>query len=180
MGTGKSQSAIAYMNAHPNDKFIYISPYQSEASRIASNCPDLHFVEPVDRDPRFQYTKTGHTRHLLGEGRNIASTHQCFKFYMPDMLDMVKEKGYTLIVDENVATIDSFTYHPGDLELAVRSGLLKENGDGYSVTDIEYTGVALAQMMRLFQSRDLYKHAVRGGREAVWFWSLPAELLSAF
>ena len=180
MGTGKSQSAIAYMNAHPNDRFIYISPFQSEANRIATNCPELDFVEPLDRKPQYQYTKTGHTRHLLLEGRNIASTHQCFKFYTPDMLEMITEQGYTLIIDENVTTIDSFVYHPDDLEIAVRGGLLREEGDTYTVTDVEYAGVALAQMMRLFKSRNLFKHKVKGGREAVWFWSLPVDLLTAF
>ena len=180
MGTGKSQSAIAYMNAHPNDRFIYISPFQSEANRIATNCPELDFVEPLDRKPQYQYTKTGHTRHLLLEGRNIASTHQCFKFYTPDMLEMITKQGYTLIIDENVTTIDSFVYHPDDLEIAVRGGLLREEGDTYTVTDVEYAGVALAQMMRLFKSRNLFKHAVKGGREAVWFWSLPVDLLTAF
>ena len=180
MGTGKSQSAIAYMNAHPNDRFIYISPFQSEANRIATNCPELDFVEPLDRKPQYQYTKTGHTRHLLLEGRNIASTHQCFKFYTPDMLEMITKQGYTLIIDENVTTIDSFVYHPDDLEIAVRGGLLREDGDTYTVTDVEYAGVALAQMMRLFKSRNLFKHAVKGGKEAVWFWSLPVDLLTAF
>lgn len=180
MGTGKSQSAIAYMNAHPNDRFIYISPFQSEANRIATNCPELDFVEPLDRKPQYQYTKTGHTRHLLLEGRNIASTHQCFKFYTPDMLEMITKQGYTLIIDENVTTIDSFVYHPDDLEIAVRGGLLREDGDTYTVTDVEYAGVALAQMMRLFKSRNLFKHKVKGGREAVWFWSLPVDLLTAF
>lgn len=180
MGTGKSQSAIAYMNAHPNDRFIYISPFQSEANRIATNCPELDFVEPLDRKPQYQYTKTGHTKHLLLEGRNIASTHQCFKFYTPDMLEMISKQGYTLIIDENVTTIDSFVYHPDDLEIAVRGGLLREDGDTYTVTDVEYAGVALAQMMRLFKSRNLFKHKVKGGREAVWFWSLPVDLLTAF
>lgn len=180
MGTGKSQSAIAYMNAHPNDRFIYISPFQSEANRIATNCPELDFVEPLDRKPQYQYTKTGHTRHLLLEGRNIASTHQCFKFYTPDMLEMITKQGYTLIIDENVTTIDSFVYHPDDLEIAVRGGLLREEGDTYTVTDVEYAGVALAQMMRLFKSRNLFKHKVKGGREAVWFWLLPVDLLTAF
>lgn len=180
MGTGKSQSAIAYMNAHPDSKFVYITPFQSEANRIVTNCPALEFVEPLDHKPQFQYTKTGHTRHLLLEGRNVASTHQCFKFYTPDMLETISRQGYTLIIDENVSTIDSFIYHPDDLQIAVRGGLLREDGDSYTVTDTQYSGVALSQMMRLFKSRNLFKHKVKGGREAMWFWSLPVDLISAF
>lgn len=180
MGTGKSQSAIAYMNAHPDSKFVYITPFQSEANRIVTNCPALEFVEPLDHKPQFQYTKTGHTRHLLLEGRNVASTHQCFKFYTPDMLETISRQGYTLIIDENVSTIDSFIYHPDDLQIAVRGGLLREEGESYTVTDTEYSGVALSQMMRLFKSRNLFKHKVKGGREAMWFWSLPVDLISAF
>lgn len=34
MGSGKSSAAITYMNEHPDDKFIYITPYLNEVKRI--------------------------------------------------------------------------------------------------------------------------------------------------
>ena len=39
MGSGKSSAAIAYMNEHPQQKFIYITPYLEEAVRIRESCP---------------------------------------------------------------------------------------------------------------------------------------------
>ena len=44
MGTGKSSAAITYMNDHPEKKFIYITPYLEEATRIATSCSRLHFI----------------------------------------------------------------------------------------------------------------------------------------
>jgi hypothetical protein len=41
MGSGKSQSAIAYMNEHPEQRFVYVTPYLTEAQRITDACPAL-------------------------------------------------------------------------------------------------------------------------------------------
>ena len=49
MGTGKSSAAITYLNEHPDDRFIYITPYLDEAARIKKECPNAHFVEPSEK-----------------------------------------------------------------------------------------------------------------------------------
>ncbi|MDE6149553.1 MAG: hypothetical protein K2F81_05595, partial [Ruminococcus sp.] len=58
MGTGKSSAAITYLNEHKDEKFIYITPYLDEATRIKKNCPSLRFVEPSEKLPKYNHRKS--------------------------------------------------------------------------------------------------------------------------
>lgn len=64
MGSGKSSSAITYMNEHPDERFIYITPYLEEATRIAEACKGMKFFEP-QRKKEFSGSKTLHTLELV-------------------------------------------------------------------------------------------------------------------
>ena len=103
MGAGKSSAAIRYMNEHSDQKFIYITPYLDEASRIKTGCPKLKFVEPSDKIEKYNFRKSDHTTALIKEGKNITTTHQAFKRYSTETLDAIRQWGYTLIIDENYA-----------------------------------------------------------------------------
>lgn len=180
MGSGKSQSAIAYINSHPHEKFIYISPYNDEATRIVQGCPNHHFAVPIEKIPEYNYTKTGHACKLIAEGRNIASTHAALKYYTHDMLEQIQTTGYTLIIDENLSAIDDFKFHPNDLTVMVDAGYIVEDGNFLRLARHDYTGKAHAEMMRLMKSRTLFRHKTPEGKDAVYFWSLPTDLLNAF
>lgn len=79
MGTGKSQSAITYMNEHSDEKFIYITPFLDEATRIKEACPALNFIEPKKKNA--EGGKIAHSAKLISEGKNITTTHQAFRYY---------------------------------------------------------------------------------------------------
>lgn len=179
MGSGKSQSAIRYINEHPDNKFIYITPYLKEAERIKKGCPGAKFVEPSDKIGKYEYKKSLHTAALIKEGRNITTTHQAFKGYTSDTLNDIKRFGYTLLIDENVDVIEQFEFHPGDLQLAVDAGCIKDDSGVFSVTDKPYTGTALREMFRLLRSRELIR--ITDDEENVMFyWALPPDLITAF
>ena len=179
MGSGKSSAAITYMNEHPEKKFIYITPYLEEATRIKKACPKLRFREPKKGLPEYGYTKTGHTIQLMKEGRNIASTHQAFLFYTQEVLDLVREKHYTLIIDEDVSVLDSCDINEGDLELLVRAGYIEAQGDRYVVIDNSYSGEAFAELFRLLQSRELVVFRSVEGMHFC-YWKLPKDLIESF
>lgn len=199
MGSGKSSAAITYMNEHPDQKFVYITPYLDEAARIRAGCPRLKFVEPSDKIPSCGFTKTGHTLQLLKEGRNIATTHQAMKFYTKEITDLVKEQEYTLIIDEDVEMLEKVKCHPGDIELLVRAGYVRQDGDSLVVIDDSYSGTALMNIFRIMQSRlmtmapvsqnddegdshydeDDCVVDVAGGKKLV-YWVLPASLITSF
>lgn len=179
MGTGKSQSAIAYMNERPNDKFIYITPYLDEADRIKKGCPKLKFVEPSNNLKEYDFKKSTHTAALIKNGRNIATTHQAFKNYTPDVLFDIKELGYTLIVDENVDILENCDYSPGDLQLAVDAGYVIENDGMYSIGEKEYRGKVLTGLFTLLKSRDLVRIEDEKSN-SLFYWTLPPDLLTSF
>ena len=115
MGSGKSQSAIAYMNEHPDRRFVYITPYLDEIVRIKEGCPDVGLVEPSDKLAEFNHSKLEHTRSLLQDGANIATTHAAFRAYTSDMVENIRKWGYTLLADEAVDVFCETNYSPGDV-----------------------------------------------------------------
>lgn len=179
MGSGKSSAAITYMNEHADERFVYITPYTDEAARIKACCPALHFVEPSDRIPEYGFTKTGHTRELLKEGRNVATTHQAFLYYTQEMLALIREKGYSLIIDENLGVLEKFDGSPGDLEALVRGGYVEENNGVYKLVDDGYSGTAFKAMFRIMKSRDLIR-VEENGVERLFYWTLPPSLIGSF
>lgn len=179
MGTGKSSAAIRYLNEHPDGKFIYITPYLDEANRIRKGCEGLHFVEPSDKLKQFDFKKSVHTRALIKEGRNISTTHQAFKGYTQETLDGIKQQGYTLIIDENVEVLETFDFHPDDLQLAVDAGYVSENNGVYSLVKDDYVGHALSGMFRLMKSREVVRIS-DNNESSLFYWALPPDLLMAF
>lgn len=179
MGTGKTSAAIAYMNEHKNDKFIYITPYLDEAARIKQACPDLHFVEPSNQIRHYRNQKYLHTVALVEQGRNIATTHQAFKAYTPDLLENIQKQGYTLFIDENVDVLEKADFHPDDVQIAIDAGYIAEHDGVYTIVNSGYNGLALEDMFRIMKSRDMVRIE---GDESGWlyFWALPPDLLSAF
>jgi len=178
MGSGKSESAIRYLNEHPGGKFIYITPYLEEAARIKKGCPALDFVEPKNLR-QYGNRKLLHTEELIREGRNIATTHQSFKNYTPETLGYIRDGGYTLIIDENVDVLESSEIHPDDLQMAVDAGYIEENDGVYTISRRDYSGNAFSDVFSLLKSRELVR-VQDGDEKTLYYWALPPELLTAF
>lgn len=98
MGSGKSSAAINYMNENSERKYIYITPYLEECTRIAEACPDMDFIEPNNKTG----TKIEHIKQLLKDGCNISSTHTAMRLYDKEIVDLIIQNKYTLIIDEAV------------------------------------------------------------------------------
>lgn len=180
MGSGKTESAITYMNEHPQQKFIYITPFLEEASRIKECCPRLHFAEPSDKLPQFKFSKSNHTASLIEAGRNIATTHQSFKFYTAETIQLIHDLGYTLIIDENVDVLEEYTIHPTDLKIMIASGYVYEEDGTYKIARDDYDGIAWKETIRILKSRTLIKFDDEELGATIYFWSLPEDLISAF
>lgn len=181
MGTGKSQSAITWMNSHKEDKFIYITPYLEEATRIKKGCPSLNFCEPSDKVAKYNYRKSEHTAALIKKGKNITTTHQAFKGYTPEMHYNILHQGYTLIIDENVDILETFDFHPDDLQMAVDAGYIEDNNGIYNVTGKEYNGRNLKDLFRLLKSRELVRiDSDDDTTSSLFYWALPPDLINAF
>lgn len=181
MGAGKTSACIEMMNSNPAKKYIFITPYLDEAARIKNACPDLDFIEPSNKLGEYNYKKIEHTNELIREGRNIATTHQAFLFYTEETLDLVKDHGYTLVIDESVSVLESMEVGEEDIELLASGGYLQEKNGIYSWTGKEYHGARMKDIMRIARSRDLVCIKKSGGVSyEMFYWILPAKLMTSF
>lgn len=178
MGTGKSSAAINYMNANPDRKFIYITPYLDEVKRVSDACSGLEMYEPK-RISRCSGSKTLHTAELIHDGKSIVTTHQAFRAYPRELLDDIRNLHYTLIIDENVDVLDSVEIDPADMKMAVNSGLITKTEDGVYQKVGEYTGSAFSDLFRMLKNRDIIG-VEKNESESFYYWHFPPDLITAF
>lgn len=179
MGSGKTSATITYLNENADGKFIYITPYLTEANRIKRGCPKLHFVEPSNKLREYDFKKSVHTAALIRAGHNISTTHQAFKGYTQETLDLIREQQYTLIIDENVDVLEGFDVHPDDLQLAVDAGYISDKNGLYSIAKEGYGGKALQELFSLMRSRELIRMTDKD-ENTLFYWALPPNLLTSF
>ncbi len=179
MGSGKTHAAITYFNEHPDGKYIYITPYLEEATRIKKECPALHFAEPSNMYKEYQHKKYLHTMALIKEGRNIATTHAAFKRYTQETLDDIRRQGYILVVDENVDVLEPFDFDRDDLQILIDAGKVGKRNDEYVILRDDYNGKALTGMFDLLKSRRLVRSFDEKDKY-LFYWVLPEELFTAF
>lgn len=179
MGTGKTEAAITYMNEHKEKKFIYITPYLAESNRIKEGCPELHFVEPSNKLSEYHFRKTEHTAALISEGCNITTTHAAFRNYNRDTLAMIRELGYTLIIDESLDILIESQMKTNDVGGLVATGFLESDGTTYRATDKLYDSGKFEDEMKMFRSRDILCVDGQKGQK-LYYWALTQELLTSF
>lgn len=173
MGSGKTTAAIQYMNDHPDKKFIYITPYKSEADRIQAQCSSLNF-----RRPKHQVTQW--STELIADGENIASTHEAFKLYTPEIKELVREKKYTLIIDESIDLMEELNFSVGDLNTCIRAGYVKIEDDEIKLIDDSYSGddANYRKFFSILRCRDLLRF--KEGSDILYYWLIPTDLMLAF
>lgn len=130
MGSGKTSAAIQMMNKIDNDKYIYITPYLDEITRIKNTCTQRKFYEPkvftMDGEIFF---KLDSLHKLLSEGKNIATTHALFKMATEETRELIYNEGYTLILDEALEVIKELKVSPDDTKMLLKEWMKQdENG----------------------------------------------------
>lgn len=124
MGAGKTTTIINHMNNNSSKKFIYITPYLDEVERIKNNCPNLRF-----NDPKATGSKLRNLNYLIAQNRNIASTHALFKTTTEETRILLKNRNYTLVLDEVMDVIDNIEITKDDLETLERENLIIYEGN---------------------------------------------------
>lgn len=117
MGSGKTQYIIQKINnSSDSERFIYITPYLDEVKRVGENVINRTMYEP-DSETRAK-TKLADLKNLIRGGLDIVSTHQLFRYADNEVIQLLEEYEYHLIIDEAldvIETIDSMKR--GDVEL---------------------------------------------------------------
>lgn len=138
MGTGKTNWAIKHMNCHKEQRFIYCTPFIDEVNRILSASP--HFRQPTEENAGG--TKQADFLKLLEKGACIATTHELFKRVpvTERILTLIREQGYTLILDEVIDVVEKLNASRFDLEDLQRYTRVEEGTQRVIWTAGDYEG----------------------------------------
>lgn len=173
-GSGKTVACINMMNSNIERKYIFITPYLNEVDRIRKACVDRGFVTP-EKNYNNSFSKLKDLPRLLREGRNIASTHALFSCYTDEIKELIRQQGYTLILDEVIDLFQPVNIDKGDVEFLKRNKIAREEGDNIIWEDDDYSGEAFSEVMRLSKSRDMVDYD-----GSFYFWALPIDVFNCF
>lgn len=131
MGSGKTTWAINYMKEHPEENFMYITPYLDETDRIVeSTKPERQFWQPkrTGKDKG----KLENVGELISYGSDIASTHELFRRFDENTKYQLLSSpvSYTLIIDETLDLVTPIQIKPSDIRLCIEKGLISMDENG--------------------------------------------------
>jgi len=159
MGSGKTSAAIHYMVEHSDRRYMYVAPRLSEDDRIVRSCPTLQFNMPDNKD-QDGATKLSRLKSLMHRGRNVAITHALFALCDDNVCDLMKEHGYTLIIDEVVNILSEAKITQKDVEAMITNGFASVDKDGYVTVAPDYVdgehGNAFRAALNLARSHKLF------------------------
>ena len=92
---------------------------------------------------------------------------------------MIRELGYTLIIDESLDILIESQMKTNDVGGLVATGFLESDGTTYRATDKLYDSGKFEDEMKMFRSRDVLCVDGQKGQK-LYYWTLPQELLTSF
>lgn len=111
MGRGKTSAAIRYMNQNRKERrFLFVTPYLTEVERICGYCD---FEEPAQD----LGTKSADLKMKMRYRRNVATTHALFYLMDTEVLDLARENGYSLVIDESINVVDKIPTSTKDFNI---------------------------------------------------------------
>jgi len=123
MGVGKTSWAIQKMNGGSEYKFIYITPYLKEISRIKKQCKNIRFYEPNVKNGKG--SKLNDFHNLLQKEKNIISTHSLFSMATDTTRELINAGNYILILDEVMNVIEELKLRKDDIKLMKSDNLIE-------------------------------------------------------
>ena len=125
-GTGKSTKMFDMIREDSDSKWLYITPFLSEIDiRIPTELPNLSFKSPKNKGNG----KMEDLSSLVEKGYNIASTHVLFSSLTPEIVDMLIDKKYKLVIDEALHCVGMFdrSFKHADTEALLKSGMVTQD-----------------------------------------------------
>lgn len=171
MGAGKTSAAINQMRKDTDSKYIYITPFLEEVERIKDVCRDRNFKDPKN----YGNGKLDSLHNLLRAGGNIVSTHALFRTYNETTIQLIKDGGYKLILDEVADVIEIIKISRGDLDILINTNMISVE-DNQRVTWIaeQYEG-------RFSDIRDMILAGnVIFFNDCFMFWTFPIQIFESF
>lgn len=174
MGSGKTCSAINYINQSPDDeRFLIITPYISEVERYQRECPRKKFVEPYKRFGK----KINGIKDLIRQGKNVVSTHALFQRFDKEVIELCSVLNYTLIMDEVAEVVRDTKYTEDDINNLLKVYCDYDKNTGLLIWREEHKNY-------VGKFEDAKNMSELGGlalaRGAMLMWLFPIEVFKAF
>ena len=147
MGSGKSSAAIHHIN-NSDCLWLYCTPYLTEVERMRQECAAKSFVAPSDE----RGSKYRHLQSLMTRRENVVITHALFDRLGDDVLEIVRNEGYSLVLDETTAVIKTTNYRREDFTSAMALDLIMEKDGHLMWNDPAYSGTVYAEMERAIEN----------------------------
>lgn len=177
MGSGKTTSLIKMMNENTEEKFIYITPYRDEIDRVIDNCPNRYFETPKNFNKINLKTCTKYEDliKIIEQDINVVSTHALFQTFDENIIKVLKEHRYTLILDEVAQVVEEINISSDDIRMLINDGVITVNenkriiwlNDNYDGEFIKYK--------ESFKNGEVYLYG-----DSVIIWCFPCEIFNCF
>ena len=164
MGSGKTSWAIQYMNeADDSEKFIYITPFLAEVERVKSSVTKRTFFEPnnANGDGR----KMTSLKDLIVNGEDITSTHSLFQTADDELIELLRDSGYTLILDEVMDCVEPVNIKKLDIKRLLANGDIEIVDNNVRWIGDENDDSRYSDICVLARAGNLYYHR---GKFLVW------------
>jgi hypothetical protein len=173
MGSGKTSWAIQYMNEAPAlEKFIYITPFLSEVDRVKTSVAGRSFVEPNNANA--EKRKLRSLKDLIVKGADIVSTHSLFQTADDELVELLTDSGYTLILDEVMDVIEPVNVNASDIKKLEASGDIELDGTKVVWKGDPHDDSRYRDIRMLSQAGNLFYH-----RGKFLIWSFPPQVFRA-
>lgn len=177
MGSGKTSWAKQMMLKERNDKrFIYVTPYLNEIeNNILIDCPFL--VQPNEK--KGKGSKLKHFKELLVNGESIITTHALFSMFDNEVMELLENAGYTLILDEVANVLEKMDkVTSSDIKILLEANVIKIENRKVVWLDNMYNGVFSSKYANIkYQSQQGNIYVCR---DSIMFWTFPTKVFDLF
>lgn len=185
MGSGKTMAVYRYINEHPENRYIYITPYLSEVDRIRRACPEADFILPHGVPGNDKHSRVAQIRGLLRDRKNVACTQASFKLFGNDAVGDIAGGGYILILDEIVSAVSLAPVYEFDMQVLAEAGYARYDEDRreYTYTGKPYGEGVLTESVNYLRSSGLFGIDGGVGRNAaspLFYWDMLPEVFNSF
>lgn len=165
-GSRKTGTMFKAIKASPEERYLYITPFLSEIEdRIPKEMKGMGFHSPNNLGKG----KLSDFKRLAERGVNIASTHVLFGMFTPEIVDLLIEKEYILVIDEAVNCVGLIPteFKPSDCRALLAGdfvlidegnrGKLSWNEERYPLHDGKYSTIRnLCNMEMLYSHKGIF------------------------
>lgn len=169
MGKGKTSAAIEYINSHPGQRFLYITPFLTEVERVRVSCPAAAFETPEPRG-----SKLADIKRLLSEHCNVTSTHALFSYFDAEVEELIRGGGYTLFMDEVSDVVHQLKISDDDFGTLLEKYTTRDEDGKLVWTADSYNGV-FNPYRNILKNNSLIFCS-----EGAAVWMFPPEIFRAF